>query len=70
MNAISAAFDMPTTRGSSQAPPSPGIRPTLTKLSANDAFSDAMRMSHMHVRSQPAPIAGPLTAAIVGTSRL
>ena len=25
-------------------------------------------MSHMQARSQPAPIAGPLTAAITGTS--
>ena len=69
VNAISAAFDMPTARGSSHAPPSPGMMPSFTKLSANFARSPAMRMSHMHARSQPAPIAGPLTAAMVGTSR-
>ena len=70
VNDISAAFDMPTARGSSHAPPSPGTMPTRTKLSAKVARSDAMRMSHMQVRSQPAPMAGPFTAAIVGTSRL
>ncbi|MNT73072.1 hypothetical protein D3C72_2117350 [compost metagenome] len=66
----SAARDMPITRGSSQAPPSPGMMPTFTKLSANLALSDATRRSHMQVRSRPAPTAGPFTAAIVGTSRL
>jgi hypothetical protein len=45
-------------------------QPTRTKLSAKLALSDAMRMSHMQVRSQPAPMAAPLTAAMVGTSRL
>ena len=34
------------------------------------ALSAAIRMSHMHARSHPAPTAGPLTAAIVGTSKL
>ena len=67
---ISAALDMPMMRGNNQAPPSPGTMPSLTKLSANLAFSDAMRMSHIQARSSPAPIAAPLTAAITGTSRL
>ncbi|MNN64163.1 hypothetical protein D3C81_1795900 [compost metagenome] len=57
-------------RGNNQAPPSPGMIPNLTKLSANFACSDATRMSHMHARSSPAPMAAPLTAAITGTSRL
>ena len=38
--------------------------------SAKIALSEAIRMSHIHARSQPAPIAAPFTAAIVGTSRL
>ena len=68
MKDISIAFDRPTTRGSSHAPPSPGIRPTRMKLSAKSALVEAMRMSHMQARSQPAPTAGPLTAAMLGTS--
>jgi hypothetical protein len=60
---------MPTTRGSSQAPPSPGTMPTLMKLSAKLAFSEAMRMSHMQATSSPRPMAGPFTAATVGASQ-
>jgi len=70
VNDISSARDMPTTRGSSHAPPSPGTMPTLMKLSAKLACSEAMRISHMQARSQPAPMAAPLTAAMVGTSML
>ena len=44
------------------------MMPSLTKLSANAAFSEAIRMSHIVARSQPAPTAGPLTAAMMGTS--
>ena len=55
------------TRGSSQAPPSPATMPTFTKLSAKRAVLDAMRRSHMQARSLPAPIAGPLIAAMMGT---
>ena len=40
----------------------------FTKLSANRALSEAIRMSHMQARSSPAPIAGPFTAAMIGTS--
>ena len=36
------------------------------RSSAKIALSAAMRMSHMQARSKPAPIAGPLTAAISG----
>lgn len=50
VKASSAARDMPTTRGSSQAPSSPGMIPSLMKLSANFAFSDAIRMSQMQAR--------------------
>lgn len=56
----------PTARGSSRAPPSPGTMPTLTKLSANNAAVEAIRRSHINARSNPAPIAAPLTAAMVG----
>ena len=59
---------MPTARGSNQAPPSPGTIPSWMKLSAKLARVEAMRMSHMQARSQPAPTAGPLTAAMVGIS--
>ncbi|GAO25808.1 enoyl-CoA hydratase [Alicycliphilus sp. B1] len=44
--------------------------PTRTKLSAKVAVSAAMRMSHIQVRSSPAPMAGPLTAQITGTSEV
>jgi len=70
VNDSSAARERPITRGSSQAPPSPGTIPIFTKLSANLAFSEAMRVSHMQARSSPAPTAAPLTAAMTGTSRL
>ncbi|BAR47305.1 hypothetical protein Maq22A_1p38385 (plasmid) [Methylobacterium aquaticum] len=63
VSAILQAFDQPTIRGSSQAPPSPGMVPIFTKLSAKRAVSARMRRSHMQARSLPAPIAGPLTAA-------
>jgi hypothetical protein len=43
--------------------------PSLTKLSAKQAVSDAMRKSHIIAKSQPAPIAAPLTAAMMGTSQ-
>ena len=68
VSASSAALAWPTTNGSSQAPPSPGMMPSFTKLSANLALSPAMRTSHMQARSQPAPMAGPFTAATTGTS--
>ncbi len=69
VNAIRLAVGRPITRGSNQAPPSPGTMPTLTKLSAKMALSEEMRMSAMHARSSPAPMAGPLTAAMTGRSR-
>ena len=43
--------------------------PTLMKLSAKLAFSEAMRMSHMQATSRPRPMAGPFTAATVGASQ-
>ena len=49
-------------------PPSPAMMPRLTKVSPNCALVEPMRMSHMLARSKPAPIAGPLTAAITGIS--
>ena len=61
---------MPMVRGSSQAPPSPGMMPSLRKVTPNRAFSAAMRMSVMQATSQPRPMAAPLTAAMEGTSRL
>ncbi len=48
---------MPITRGSSQAPPSPRIRPTLRKVTPYRAVSEEMRMSAMQATSQPRPIA-------------
>ena len=45
------------------------MRPSFTKLSANTAAVDAIRKSHIATRSQPAPIAEPFTAAIMGTSQ-
>ncbi|MNT37119.1 hypothetical protein D3C72_1732390 [compost metagenome] len=66
---IRLALGTPMIRGSNQAPPSPGTIPRRTKLSANTAEVDAKRISHMQARSRPAPIAGPLTAAITGMSR-
>jgi hypothetical protein len=59
---------MPITRGSSQAPPSPGTRPTRRNVAPKIAPSAAIRMSARHATSLPSPIAGPLTAAIIGTS--
>jgi hypothetical protein len=56
------------TRGSNHAPPSPEISPSVTKLSANTAERPATLLSHMHVKSQPAPIVGQFTAAITRTS--
>ncbi|MNC86783.1 hypothetical protein D3C83_24610 [compost metagenome] len=38
------------------------------KVSPNWALAEPMRMSHMLARSKPAPIAGPLTAAMTATS--
>ena len=70
VSAISAARDMPIVRGSSQHPPSPEMMPSLTKLSAKRALLAAMRISHMHAKSLPAPTAAPLTAAMMGTCKV
>ena len=68
VNVSSAARWAPTTRRRNQPPPSPAMRPRLMKVSPNCALTEPMRMSHMLARSKPAPIAGPLTAAITATS--
>ncbi|MOA47114.1 hypothetical protein D3C78_1697210 [compost metagenome] len=62
----SRAFAVPTIRVKNQAPPMPDTRPSRRKLSANVALSLATRRSHMRAKSQPAPTAAPLTAAIDG----
>ncbi len=63
----SSAFAVPTSRVRNHAPPMPDTSPRRRKLSAKVACSLAMRRSHISARSQPAPIAAPLTAAIDGT---
>ena len=64
VNIIPAAAAGPMARGSSQAPPSAGTSPMRTKLEANCADCEALRMSHMQARSRPTPIAGPLADVI------
>ena len=64
---ISAAqLGMPVVRSRSHAPPSPGIEPSLRKVTPNRALSAAMRMSVMQATSQPRPMAAPFTAAMAG----
>jgi hypothetical protein len=52
---VISARGSPMARWSSQAPPSPGMRPSFTKLSANTAAFDAIRKPHIATRSQPRP---------------
>ena len=47
----------------------PGIIPKFIKFSAKKLF-DIILKSHIQAKSKPAPIAGPLTTAITGTSIL
>jgi hypothetical protein len=65
---FSLARAPPIIRGSNQAPPSPGISPIFKKVAPKIALSEAMRISHKHATSLPRPMAGPLTAAMAGTS--
>ena len=46
----------------------PGFIPSLTKGAPSLAPAAAYRMSQARARHSPAPMAGPLTAAMVGTS--
>ena len=64
----SAAFEKPIIFGNNQAPPSPGIKPIFKNVTPKSALSDAMRISAKQATSFPKPIAGPLIAAITGTS--
>ncbi len=58
----------PTAFGSRYVAAMPGFIPSLTKGAPSLAPSAAYRMSQARARQRPAPIAGPLTAAMVGTS--
>ena len=49
----SAAFDQPTSRGSSQVPPLSGTTPRFTKAAANFELSPRMRMSQPSAVSMP-----------------
>jgi hypothetical protein len=64
----SAARAMPITRGRIHDPPSPGTSPILRNVAPKIALSAARRMSARQATSLPSPMAGPLTAAISGTS--
>ena len=46
----------------------PGCMPSLTNGTPRRAEAAAYRMSQARARHSPAPIAAPLTAAMVGTS--
>ena len=46
--------------------PVSGTRARLTKMLANRAWSEAIRMSAARLRENPAPTATPLTAAMIG----
>ncbi len=63
---ISVARPSPTSCGSRNIPPSGAMMPRLTHDSMKYALSAAMRKSQASASSQPAPTAGPLTAATVG----
>jgi len=64
----SAARAWPMVRGRIQAPPSPGTNPILRNVAPKIALSAAMRRSARQATSLPRPMAGPFTAAIIGTS--
>eukprot|EP00965_Chrysotila_dentata_P246371 6207121-Pleurochrysis_carterae.AAC.2 len=48
-------------------PPIPGCKPSPTKVIPSFALGAAMRTSHARAKQSPAPMAGPLIAAIIGT---
>src|ERR1019366_10771785 len=64
--ANAAAVWGPTARSSIQVCPPPGWRPIRAKRESNRADSPAMRTSQHKARLNPAPTAGPFTAATVG----
>ena len=67
VNMMSNARDRPTQRGSNQLTPiSQPDRPTRTKAALKSADRAAMRISAASASPRPAPLAGPLTAAITG----
>src|SRR5688500_4481492 len=63
---ISHALFGVTSRGRKYVPPQSGCRPTFTNDWVKLAVVEAMRRSHAKARLQPAPDAGPFTAAITG----
>ncbi|MNM86224.1 hypothetical protein D3C81_983690 [compost metagenome] len=69
MNISSLASIIPTARGSAYSAPMSGNRPTLANDMQNDARSDASTKSAASASENPAPAAGPSTAAITGISR-
>src|SRR4051812_7750506 len=64
----SRACASPTTRGSRYVAAIPACMPSLTNGAPSVADAAAYRRSHARARHNPAPMAGPFTAAIVGTS--
>ena len=64
----SRAWASPTTSGSRYVAAIPGCIPRRTNGAPSRADAAAYRMSQARARHRPAPIAGPLTAATVGTS--
>ena len=66
VNIHSAAFPEPSRRGYSHVPPYPGNKSTWIYAAIKWSESEAMRMSQAQARSNPAPTADPLIAAITG----
>jgi hypothetical protein len=66
LNRICLARCVPTSRGSIQAPPIPGVRPRRIQNSPSEASVEPITMSHASARSQPPPTATPLSRAMTG----
>lgn len=68
VNNRSRAAAMPTTCGSDQVVAIPGCRPSAVKGTPTLAVRAMKRRSQASATANPAPMAAPLIAAIVGTS--
>lgn len=69
-NTSSVAFCRPTMRGNRKKPPASGTRPMRPNTWQNRARGVARAKSAASAMLNPAPQAGPSTAAITGSSRL
>ena len=68
VSTIMRAVERLVTRGKSQVTPQSGLKPRRTMAADMRALGSAKRRSQASAKARPAPMAGPLMAAITGFS--